>query len=92
MNEPRDLVQRFEKNPQLPEGVGEILAVYGVESCPFASGDILCSRHVLASSFGPAYTAMGHRDPDGDCSSQLIHQQGSLPRGNYDCKVEVASR
>jgi hypothetical protein len=40
--------------------------VYGVESCPFASGDILCSRHVLASSFGPAYTAIGHRDPDGD--------------------------
>ena len=44
MNEPRDLVQRFGKNPQLPKGDGEILSVYGVESCPFASGDILCSR------------------------------------------------
>ena len=66
MNEPHDLVQRFEKNPQLPKGDGEILSVYGVESCPFASGDILCSRHVLASSFGPAYTAIWHRDPDGD--------------------------
>jgi hypothetical protein len=25
MNGPRDLVQRFEKNPQLPKGDGEIL-------------------------------------------------------------------
>jgi hypothetical protein len=66
MNEPRDLIQRLEKNHELPKGDGEILSVYGVESCPFASGDILCSRHVLASSFGPAYTAIWHRDPDGD--------------------------
>jgi len=66
MNEPRDLIKRLEKNPQLPTGDGDILSVYGIESCPFASGDILCSRHVLASSFGPAYTAIWHRDPDGD--------------------------
>jgi hypothetical protein len=66
MNEPRDLAQRLEKSPQLPKGDGEILSVYGIESCPFASGDILCSRHVLASSFGPAYTAVWHCDPDGD--------------------------
>jgi hypothetical protein len=66
VNEPRNLIRRLEKNPQLPKGDGEILSVYGVESCPFASGDILCSRHVLASSFGPAYTAIWHCDPDGD--------------------------
>jgi hypothetical protein len=66
MNEPRDRIQLLQKNPQLPKGDGEILSVYGVESCPFASGDILCSRHVMASSFGPAYTAIWHRDPDGD--------------------------
>jgi hypothetical protein len=66
MNEPRDLIQRLEKNPQLPKGDGDILSVYGIESCPFASGDILCSRHVLASSFGPAYTAIWHCDPHGD--------------------------
>ena len=66
MNEPRDLVQRSEGKPSLPKGDGEILSAYGVESCPFASGDILCSRHVLASSFGPAYTAIWHCDPDGD--------------------------
>ena len=32
MNEPRDLIQRFEKNPQLPKGDGEILSVYGASS------------------------------------------------------------
>jgi hypothetical protein len=66
MKAPRDLVERLEKNPLLPTGVGEILSVYGVESCPFVSGDVLCSRHVVASSFGPAYTAIWHCDPDGD--------------------------
>jgi hypothetical protein len=66
MNEPRDLIRRLEKNPQLPKGDDEILSVYGIESCPFVSGDTLCSRHVLASSFGPAYTAIWHRDSDGD--------------------------
>ncbi|HET7209583.1 MAG TPA: hypothetical protein VFI95_23620, partial [Terriglobales bacterium] len=66
MKEPLDLIQRLEKNRELPKGDGEILSVYAVESCPFASGDILCSRHVLASSFGPAYTAIWHRDPEGD--------------------------
>ena len=66
MNEPRDLIQRLERKPQLPRGEGEIMSMYAVESCPFASGDILCSRHVLASSFGPAYTAIWHRDTDGD--------------------------
>jgi hypothetical protein len=66
MNEPRNLIERLEKNPQLPKGDGEILSVYGIESCPFASADILCSRRVLASSFGPAYTAIWHRDPGGN--------------------------
>jgi hypothetical protein len=44
MNKPRDLVQRLEEKPQLPKGDGELLSGYGVMSCPFASGDILCSR------------------------------------------------
>jgi hypothetical protein len=60
MNEPRDLIQRLEKNPRLPKGDG------GIESRPFTSGATLCSRHILDSSFGPAYTAIWHRDPDGD--------------------------
>jgi hypothetical protein len=32
MNQPRNLTQRFEKNPQLPKGDGEILSVYGASS------------------------------------------------------------
>jgi hypothetical protein len=66
MKNPRDLVRHLEENPPLPKGDGEIASVYGVESCSFASGDMLCSRHVLASSFGPAYTAIWHCDPQGD--------------------------
>ena len=50
MNDPPDLIQRLEKNPQLPKGDGEILSVYGVESCPFVSGDILCSRPRFAAA------------------------------------------
>ena len=57
MNEPRDLVQRLEEKPPLPKGDGELLSGYGGMSCPFASGDILCSRSFPASSFGPAHTA-----------------------------------
>jgi hypothetical protein len=44
MNEPRDLVQRLEGKPPLSEGDGGLLSVYGVMSCPFASGDVLCGR------------------------------------------------
>ena len=34
-------------------------------ACPFASGDILCHRRFPASSIGPAYTSIWHRDPEG---------------------------
>jgi hypothetical protein len=65
MNEPRDLVELLEKNPVVPKGDGEILSGYGVMSCPFTSGDVLCSRRFPASPFGPAYTSIWHRDPSG---------------------------
>jgi hypothetical protein len=63
MNETCELVQRLEEKPQLPKGDGELLSGSGVMSCPLASADILCSRRFPASSFGPAYTAIWHRDP-----------------------------
>lgn len=44
MDEPRDLVQRLEEKPLLPKSDGELFSGYGVMSCPFASGDILCNR------------------------------------------------
>ena len=65
MAEPRDLVERLEREPALPKGEGERFSGYGVMSCPFASGHILCHRRFPASSVGPAYTSIWHRDPDG---------------------------
>ncbi len=61
----RELVERLEREPVLPAGEGERFGGYGVMACPFASGDILCHRRFPASSVGPAYTSIWHRDPEG---------------------------
>jgi len=65
MAEPRELVERLERQPALPQGEGERFSGYGVMACPFASGDILCLRRFPASSVGPAYTSVWHHDPEG---------------------------
>jgi hypothetical protein len=65
MAEPRDLVEQLEANAVLPAGEGERFSGYGVMACPFSSGDILCHRRFPASSVGPAYTSIWHRDPEG---------------------------
>jgi hypothetical protein len=65
MTEPRDLVDAIERQPELPEGVEERFAGYGVMGLPFASGHILAMRRFPASSVGPAYASVWHRGPDG---------------------------
>lgn len=62
---PAELVAAFEANPELPAGSGERFAGYGVMSCPFASGHILALRRFPATSAGPGYTSVWHRDPEG---------------------------
>ena len=49
----------------LPPGDGERFAGFGVMGLPFASGHVLAMRRFPASSIGPAYTSVWHRDPDG---------------------------
>jgi hypothetical protein len=66
MTEPYEAVQQVERAPQLPPGPDERAHGYGVMACPFASGDILCHRRFVASSFGPPYTSIWHRDPAGE--------------------------
>jgi hypothetical protein len=56
----RELAQRLEDSPTLPAGEEERFSGYGVMSCPFSSGDILCHRRFTKSSVGPAYTAIWH--------------------------------
>jgi len=38
---------------------------YGVVASPFLSGHVLAFRRMTASSLGPAYTSVWHREPDG---------------------------
>jgi len=55
--------RRYE--PSLPLGDDDRVAGYGVIGLPFASGHYLALRCFGASSFGPPYTSLWHRDPDG---------------------------
>jgi hypothetical protein len=54
-----------ERQAALPGGAGERFAGYGVMGLPFASGHVLALRRFPASSIGPAYTSVWHRDPAG---------------------------
>lgn len=62
---PRAAALRAERSPRLPAGGGERFAGYGVPGVTFASGHVLALRRFPASSIGPAYTAVWHRDPAG---------------------------
>jgi hypothetical protein len=50
---------------ELPSGDGERFAGYGIMGLPFASGHVLAMRRFAASSVGPGYTSIWHRDPSG---------------------------
>lgn len=63
--EPRTLAIKSIRNPVLPPGSGERFAGYGVMGLPFANGHYLAMRHFPASSIGPGYRAVWHRDPSG---------------------------
>lgn len=52
----------------VPAGSDDRFAGYGVMGLPFASGHVLAMRRFPASSIGPAYTSVWHRDPDGHWS------------------------
>ena len=65
MTAPRDFASQMETEPTLPPGDDERFVGYGVMAQPFASGHVLALRRFVATSVGPAYTAVWHRDPDG---------------------------
>ncbi|HZA24439.1 MAG TPA: hypothetical protein VFA32_17870, partial [Dehalococcoidia bacterium] len=65
MLEPRDLVNRLEQAPEVPAGGEERFAGYGVMGLTFTSGHILGLRRFPASSLGPGYTSVWHRNPEG---------------------------
>lgn len=63
---PREAATAMERGVVLPHGADERVTGYGVIGLPFASGHYLALRDFLASSFGPAYRSVWHRDPAGD--------------------------
>jgi hypothetical protein len=65
VDDPRALVYELEASPQLPSGTNERFAGYGVMGLPFQSGHLLAMRRFPASSVGPGYRSVWHRDPHG---------------------------
>ncbi len=65
MTAPSVQAAELEQHAGLPDGAGERFSGYGVMGLPFASGHVLAMRRFPASSIGPAYTSVWHRDPAG---------------------------
>jgi hypothetical protein len=65
VREPADIVEDLEREPALPAGPEERFSGYGVMGLPFRSGHILGLRRFPASSIGPGYRSVWHRDPQG---------------------------
>lgn len=65
MTRPQQAVEALQAQPQLTDGDDERFTGYGVMGMPFAGGHYLALRDMVASSIGPAYRAIWHRDPDG---------------------------
>lgn len=88
---PRQAVDALRSRPELPHGNDERFAGYGVMGIPFASGHYLALRDMLASSVGPAYRAIWHRDPEGRWT---IHTTGlpELTCPRYFSSVATAIR
>src|SRR5260370_10998305 len=59
------LAARLESAPEVPSGGEERFSGFAVMGIPFASGHVLALRRFTASSIGPAYTSVWHRDPGG---------------------------
>ncbi len=62
---PRQAVCTAEANPRLARGSDERFTGYGAMGVPYSSGHYLVLRDMLASSLGPAYRSIWHRDPTG---------------------------
>lgn len=65
---PREAATSMGVEAALPDGRDERVSGYGVLGLPFASGHYLALRDFVASSFGPAYSSVWHRDPAGNWS------------------------
>jgi hypothetical protein len=76
--EPREIIGNIEKTASLPPGNGDRFAGYAVIGLPFRSGHVLALRRFPASSLGPGYTSVWHRNPAGNWTfySTVAPEQG----------------
>ena len=65
MREPARIVEDLERGAELPPGSEERFFGYGVMGLSFRSGHVLALRRFPASSIGPGYRSVWHRDPEG---------------------------
>ncbi|MGV9710095.1 hypothetical protein ACWDTI_05475 [Gordonia sp. NPDC003424] len=78
---PRDAVTALRAHPSLPGGSDERFTGYGVMGLPFSSGHLLAMRDMVASSVGPPYRTIWHRDPEGRWTIHTTTEPGrSCPR------------
>ena len=61
----RHIIEALERDAPLPDGAGDRFSGYAIVGLPFRSGHVLALRRFPASSIGPGYTAVWHRDPSG---------------------------
>ncbi len=62
---PREIAEAIDESAKTPEGEGDRFAGYAVLGVPFRSGHVLAMRRFPASSVGPGYTSVWHRNPAG---------------------------
>ena len=65
MGSPELAATELEERSNLFADPWERFQGYGVMSLPFSSGHLLAFRRMTASSIGPAYSSVWHRDPSG---------------------------
>jgi hypothetical protein len=65
VREPAEIIEDLERHAALPPGSGERFFGYGVMGLAFRSGHVLGLRRFPASSIGPGYRSVWHRDPHG---------------------------
>jgi len=63
---PLDAATAVLRNPTLPAGEDERYVGFGVMGFPFISGHYLALRCFPATTFGPGYRSVWHRDPEGN--------------------------
>lgn len=63
--QPRKYALRMERRRSSGAGNGEHYTGYGAPALAFRSGDVLAFHRVTASSAGPPFVELWHRDPDG---------------------------